>query len=203
MHFLMDYGYQVGAYLAGGGLVMIPLLTISLVMWLLIIYRAVFLRQLYFKNMPRQQAGELIQANQWPAPRYRGINAEMVRRFLSKRSADPELDAYLLDETVMSLVTSLDRYQSVITVLAGLAPLLGLLGTVTGMIGTFEVITLFGTGNVKAMAGGISEALITTQTGLLISIPGFYMSGFLERRSNTLKQRAASVGIYLKRFLQA
>jgi len=78
---------------------------------------------------------------------------------------------------------------------------MGLLGTVTGMIATFDSIAIFGTGNTRAMAGGISEALITTQTGLLVAIPGVYMKNFLVRRSEILKQRAASLGMYLRRQL--
>jgi biopolymer transport protein ExbB len=69
------------------------------------------------------------------------------------------------------------------------------------MIATFDVLAVFGTGNAKAMAGGISEALITTQTGLLVAIPGFYMKGFLERRARNLQQRIAAVGYYLRRHL--
>lgn len=111
------------------------------------------------------------------------------------------MDTYILDETVMSLAALLDRYLSVIGVLAKTAPLLGLLGTVLGMITTFDIISFYGTGNAKAMAGGISEALITTQTGLLVAIPGLYMSNFLKRRAQLLKQRIASVGIYLKRYV--
>jgi biopolymer transport protein ExbB len=64
------------------------------------------------------------------------------------------------------------RSLAVIGVLAAMAPLMGLLGTVTGMITTFDILAIFGTGNVKAMAGGISESLITTQTGLIVAIPG-------------------------------
>jgi biopolymer transport protein ExbB len=78
---------------------------------------------------------------------------------------------------------------------------LGLLGTVTGMIATFDVLSVFGTGNAKAMAGGISEALITTQTGLLVAIPGLYMKGFLDRRADNLIQRVQTVGYYLRRHL--
>ncbi|WP_300675074.1 MotA/TolQ/ExbB proton channel family protein, partial [Desulfoluna sp.] len=66
------------------------------------------------------------------------------------------------------------------------APLLGLLGTVSGMITTFDVIALFGTGNARAMAGGISESLITTQSGLSVAIPGMFMGVLLTRRSRRL-----------------
>ena len=69
------------------------------------------------------------------------------------------------------------------------------------MIMTFDIIAIFGTGNAKAMAGGISQALITTQTGLLVAIPGLYMRGFLAGRAQNLKHRISSVGIYLKRYV--
>jgi biopolymer transport protein ExbB len=68
-------------------------------------------------------------------------------------------------------------------VIAGAAPLLGLLGTVTGMISLFEVITHYGTGDPKILAGGISEALITTQTGLATAIPILLIHNWLRNQS--------------------
>ncbi len=62
------------------------------------------------------------------------------------------------------------------------------------MIAAFDVLAVFGTGNAKAMAGGISEALITTQTGLLVAIPGLYMKGFLDRRVRNLSKKIAAAG---------
>ncbi len=73
-----------------------------------------------------------------------------------------------------------------IILLSSIAPLLGLFGTVTGMISTFDAINFFGTGNVKALSQGISEALITTQSGLIIAIPGLFMGNFLKRRTTIL-----------------
>jgi biopolymer transport protein ExbB len=181
---------------------MIPLMAVSVVMWVLIINRAVFFRRLYIKNMTRVQAGKHVQENQKPDPRiYKGAVALLVTEFINRRSKNPELDLYILDETVVTLVSALDRFLSLIGMLAGIAPLLGLLGTVTGMLVTFDVISVFGTGNARAMAGGISEALISTQTGLLIAIPGLYMANFLKRRAEQLKQRIAGVGIYLKPYV--
>ncbi|MBU0994894.1 MAG: MotA/TolQ/ExbB proton channel family protein [Proteobacteria bacterium] len=192
---------HVDEYIQAGGVVMIPILMISLVMWILIINRVMYLRKLFYKNMPRRKAGEYVKANQMPDQQYQGINAFLVREFLARRCGDAEVDSYILDETVMKLVAAMDRYLAVINVLSGVAPLLGLLGTVTGMMVTFDVITVFGTGNAKAMASGISEALITTQTGLLVSIPGLYMSGFLVKRASNLKYRLTATGMYLKRYL--
>ena len=185
---------------------MIPILAVSFFLWLLIINRMLFLRRLYINNISRDKAGELVRHNQMPGEKYQGVNSLLVREFLSARSFDPDLDGFILDETVVRLVSSLDTHLAVIKVLAAIAPLLGLLGTVIGMMGTFDVITIFGTGNARAMSGGISVALITTQTGLmvwgvLVSIPGLYMSGFLFKRANNLKYRLAATGMYLKRFL--
>ena len=188
-------------YLRSGGIVMIPILAVSFFMWLLIINRMLFLHGLYIKNISRDKAGELVKTNQVPEKKYQGVNSLLVREFLSARSHDPDLDDFILDETVVRLISTLDAHLATIRILAGIAPLLGLLGTVTGMMSTFDVITIFGTGNAKAMAGGISVALITTQTGLMVSIPGLYMSGFLTKRAENLKYRIAATGMYLKRFL--
>jgi biopolymer transport protein ExbB len=76
----------------------------------------------------------------------------------------------------------LERFLPTLGVLAAIAPLLGLLGTVTGMINTFQVITAVGTGDPRMMSGGISEALLTTQFGLTVAIPIMIIHHFLERR---------------------
>jgi biopolymer transport protein ExbB len=193
---------RLESYLYTGGMVMLPLVLISVVMWLLIVDRALFFRRLYRKNMGLQTAWEHIRDNRMPDPQqYRGAVSLLVARFQVRRSHDKALDRFILDETVLSINRSLNDYLAFIGVLAAVAPLMGLLGTVTGMIGTFDILSVFGTGNAKGMAGGISEALITTQTGLLVAIPGLYMKGFLERRARNLQQRVAQVGYYLRRQL--
>ena len=87
-----------------------------------------------------------------------------------------------LQESILQELPKLERFLPTINILAAVAPLLGLLGTVTGMIGTFEVITIFGTGDARMMSGGISEALITTQMGLAVAVPLTLMHHFLERK---------------------
>lgn len=202
IRFLQDHVSHIEDYVRSGGIVMIPLMIVSVLMWVLIINRAFFLRQLYRKNMSRRKAGEFVKTNKFPDHRkYKGITALFVTEFLSRRSGKSSIDKFILDETVILVVASLDEYLAFIGILAGVAPLLGLLGTVTGMITTFDIISVFGTGNAKAMAGGISEALITTQTGLLVAIPGLYMRNFLTRRAENLKHRISSLGIYLKRYV--
>ncbi len=201
-HYLQEYLFQAENFLQSGGIVMIPLLLVSVSMWILIFNRTLFLRQLYRKNMTREKAGEFVRAGVFPdGRRYKGITALFITEFLRRRSNSTPMDKRILDETVMAVVASLDKHLAFIRVLVGVAPFLGLLGTVTGMIATFDIINFFGTGNARAMAGGISEALITTQTGLLVAIPGLYMCNFLTGRANRLKQQISSLGIYLKRYV--
>lgn len=191
---------QIEDYLHTGGVVMLPLVLVSLVMWLLIMDRMFFFRRLHHKNMSFQTAWDHVRTNHMPDPKqFGGAISLLVARFIMARSGEQGLDRHILDETVLRINRSLTDYLAMIGVLAAVAPLLGLLGTVTGMITTFDVLAVFGTGNAKAMAGGISEALITTQTGLLVAIPGLYMKGFFGRRASNLKKRISAVGYYLRR----
>ncbi len=200
MDLLISQYLRLEAYMRAGGMTMVPLAVVSVGMWLLIVERALFFRRLYRKNMSLKVALTHIRDNRLPDPKeYRGAVSLLVARFIDRRGHDQKLDRFILDETVGTINRSLDDYLAVIGVLAAIAPLLGLLGTVTGMIGTFDVLSVFGTGNAKGMAGGISEALITTQTGLLVAIPGLYMKGWLDRRARTLQQRVTRAGYYLRR----
>jgi len=87
-------------------------------------------------------------------------------------------------EVVFGESAHLGSHLNTLAVIAGVAPLLGLLGTVTGMIRLFEVITRFGTGDPKLLAGGISEALITTEVGLIIAVPVLLVHNFLRNYKN-------------------
>jgi biopolymer transport protein ExbB len=94
-----------------------------------------------------------------------------------------------LDEQLAEESSLLNRGLPTVAVLAAVSPLLGLLGTVTGMIETFQSITLFGTGDPKLMSGGISQALITTQLGLAVAIPLVLFHSLLAGRANRLVER--------------
>ncbi len=94
----------------------------------------------------------------------------------------------LLDEAITREAPALERGLSMIKLLAAVAPLLGLLGTVTGMIATFQSISLFGTGDPKLMANGISQALVTTMLGLCVAIPLLFLHSLVAARSRTLIQ---------------
>jgi biopolymer transport protein ExbB len=91
-----------------------------------------------------------------------------------------------IEEAVLREIPRLERGSSVLKVLAAIAPMMGLLGTVTGMIGTFQSITLFGTGDPKMMAGGISMALITTVMGLIAALPLLLIHSLLHSRASVL-----------------
>jgi biopolymer transport protein ExbB len=97
------------------------------------------------------------------------------------------LEAHL-DEAVLKQIPRIERGLSMIGILAAVAPLLGLLGTVVGMIDTFQSITLFGAGDPRIMAGGISQALVTTQLGLTVAIPTILLHTLLSNKSNRLIQ---------------
>lgn len=93
-----------------------------------------------------------------------------------------------IDEAILKEVPQLEKAQSMIKLFAAVAPLLGLLGTVTGMIATFQAITNFGTGDPKLMAGGISQALITTVLGLVAAIPLLLSHNLVSSQSKRLVQ---------------
>jgi len=103
----------------------------------------------------------------------------------------------IVNESILHESTRLERFGSIILVIAAVSPLLGLLGTVTGMISTFDVITQFGTGDPKLLSGGISTALVTTELGLIVAIPtllvGNVLSGWADRIKDNMQKAALRV----------
>ncbi len=93
-----------------------------------------------------------------------------------------------LDEAILKEMPRIQRGLGALALLAAVSPLLGLLGTVTGIIETFQSITLYGTGDPRVMSGGISQALVTTVMGLLVAIPLLLFHSFLSSKSNALVQ---------------
>ena len=113
------------------------------------------------------------------------------------QSNDVETVALKLDDAILKEVPKLESGLNFVKVLAAVAPLMGLLGTVIGMINTFQAITLFGTGDPQIMAGGISEALVTTVLGLIAAIPLLllhaFASGASKRVTQILEEQAAGI----------
>jgi len=113
------------------------------------------------------------------------------------RALDSEALALRLEEAIQKELPRVERGLPTLAILAAVAPLLGLLGTVAGMIDTFQAITLFGTNDPKYLSGGISQALITTELGLVVAIPLLLLHAWLagrgERIAQVLDQEAAGM----------
>lgn len=120
---------------------------------------------------------------------------------VSENSAD--LVEETLYEQLMAVQNKASSLLSVIAITAATSPLLGLLGTVSGMIVTFNLITLFGSGDPKPLAGGISEALITTLFGLVVAIPALILHAFLSRRAQGIVQTTERLGLSFVNGLRA
>ncbi len=157
-------------YLAQGGAVLVPLIAVSVWMWYLIVSK---LREISWWKRGENAAGI----------------RDLRRIFEQERAFDTDADRKLLTVLVRRQQDAVDRHIQTIFVLAAVAPLLGLLGTVAGMITTFEAISRFGTANARALASGISEALITTQAGLVVAVPGLFMGHMLQRQAEAVKNR--------------
>ncbi len=141
----------------------------------------------------------------------RKVNAQLKSKELNKNNplgrvlfsaeenegADTEAMELKLNEAILKELPRLTTGESLLKIIAAVAPLLGLLGTVTGMIMTFQAITIYGAGDPKAMAGGISSALITTVLGLIVAIPTILMHTFVASRSkhiiHVLEEQAAGI----------
>ncbi|NKI18777.1 energy transducer TonB [Spongiibacter sp. KMU-166] len=111
-------------------------------------------------------------------------------RVLKVHENNPSMDSETLElklsEAVLKETPRLERSLNLLKIIAAVAPLLGLLGTVTGMIITFQAITIFGAGDPKAMAGGISGALVTTVLGLVVAIPTVLLHTFVSGRAKKI-----------------
>ena len=158
---------QALVFLDKGGPALWMILMMSLLLWLLILERYWFL----IVDFPPLRDGIY---RRWQPHRH-------LRGGYSKR-----LRATLLNE--LRHVTG--RYLRAIAVLTQVLPLLGLLGTVSGMIQTFDVIAVFGNGNARGLAGGISQALLTTMAGLVTALSGLYFGSSLKQRVQLALERA-------------
>jgi biopolymer transport protein ExbB len=122
----------------------------------------------------------------------KGAAARVLTRTLEHIDVEREELEDVVTESILHELPTLERFGSAILVFAAVAPLLGLLGTVTGMISTFDIITEFGTGDPKMLSGGISEALVTTQLGLIVAIPLLLIG-------NVLKGWAGNITTHMER----
>jgi biopolymer transport protein ExbB len=110
----------------------------------------------------------------------------ILKVYHDNKKADVENLELKLDEAIMRETPSIEKGIGILKLIAAVGPLLGLLGTVVGMIGAFQMITLHGTGDPKIMAGSISMALVTTVQGLLCALPLLFLHSLLQSKSNSI-----------------
>ena len=151
-----------------GGWIIATILGLSTIMWILILDRYLFLW--------RQE---------------KPLVRELVTQWHTRRSHNQLVNHRLREGLTASFHSKLSTWIGTIQVITAILPLLGLLGTVSGMIKTFEVMTVFGSGNVRGMAEGISQALITTMAGLLTALTGMYFANDLKERFDRETERLA------------
>ena len=129
--------------------------------------------------------------------KYNGSTARVIKSTLRNLGKDREHIEDIVMENILNESSQIDRFGSFVLVIAAVAPLMGLLGTVTGMIETFDVITEFGTGDPKLLSGGISAALVTTMFGLIVAIPllllGNLLSGWAQGIKDSMEQSALKI----------
>ncbi|MDD4731758.1 MAG: MotA/TolQ/ExbB proton channel family protein [Desulfovibrio sp.] len=189
---LGDQALQLARYVESGGPMIWPLLAASVWAWTLILRKG---RQLALWRREERSGKDVIaQALAGPVPPGPGDDPnawqwQLVREFLARRTGDQPLDERLLHRLGHRFQDAADQGVTTILIFAAVAPLLGLLGTVTGMIDAFDALAAWGSASPRALSGGISEALISTQTGLLVAIPVLFAGQFLRRRAQTFKAR--------------
>ncbi|RPI02176.1 MAG: MotA/TolQ/ExbB proton channel family protein [Calditrichaeota bacterium] len=176
-------------YLVRGGIMMIPLLLSSVIGLAVVIERLASLKRKSIlipeiisvvESIGRMEDIQLAVAI---CEKNSGPFANIILTSLQNMDLTSEEMRELLTDQGRQEVRSLERGLPILETVAGVAPLMGLLGTVLGMIKVFSVISLQGTGQASLLAGGISEALITTVTGLVIGIPALIMYNYFSNRA--------------------
>lgn len=131
----------------------------------------------------------------------RGILARELRYAMDVVRDNPSQFRDYMQVRLIKTVEYMEQGNHIVSVMAAAAPLLGLLGTVTGMVATFDVITLYGNQNPVLMADGISEALISTQSGLLVAFPLTLLKQRLDERVELLKQQLELGATIIENFI--
>ncbi len=140
------------------------------------------------------RAGDLPEARR-EAQKIGGPAGDLLQAAVEAAHEPKELLEEICLEKILETQPRVNRLLSVISITAAAAPLLGLLGTVTGMINTFKLITIFGTGDARQLSSGISEALITTEFGLIVAIPALILHAFLAQRARSIVARMETMAI--------
>ena len=172
-----------------GGPVMVPIFVLAGLALLVALYK--WLALSLIRNPSRRRLQTLLDAvaqrdktdAMAAARQVNGPAGKMLESGVEHIEEPRELVEEIMYEHVLQTRLKVNRFLPFISICAASAPLLGLLGTVTGIINTFEMITIFGTGDAESLSGGISEALITTKFGLIVAIPSLLLYAFLSRKA--------------------
>jgi len=175
-----------------GGWLMIPILVCSVIAAAICVERFWTLRttQIVPRNL-LSQVWNWIKNNDMDNHRLRELRVgsplgQILAAGISNHRRGREQMKEAIEEIANQVVHEMERYLNTLGTVAAITPLLGLLGTVIGMIKVFTAIRLEGTGNAAVLAGGISEALITTAAGLTVAIPSLFFYRFFQRRVDEL-----------------
>ncbi len=175
-----------------GGWLMIPIILCSIIAAAICVERAWTLRteQIAPRNL-LAQAWNQIKSNEMDGKKLRELRSgsplgEILAAGIANHRRGREHMKEAIEEAAARVVHELERYLNTLGTIAAITPLLGLLGTVIGMIKVFSSIRLEGTGNAQVLAGGISEALITTAAGLTVAIPALFFYRFFVRKVDEL-----------------
>lgn len=176
-----------------GGSIAWIIVALGMVGLVLVIFRFMFLRNAgAATDKIVVQVGALVRKGRVDeaietCKKFKGATARVVRMAVRNLERDRTHLEDIISEAILHESTHLNRFGAMILVIAAVAPLLGLLGTVTGMITTFDIITEFGTGDPKLLSGGISIALVTTEIGLAVAIPALLAGNILSGWSESIK----------------
>ncbi len=166
MHTLLDAYTAILIFMEKGGVVLYGVLAVTFVMWVLIIERI-----WYFNSVAKKDVSRAISAWESRDERHSWY-AHKIR-------------TAMISEVSQNLHTNVD----LIKTLVATCPLVGLLGTVTGMVSVFDVMAVLGSGNARAMADGVSKATIPTMAGMVAAISGVFMSTWIERKAKRQAER--------------
>jgi biopolymer transport protein ExbB len=182
-------------HLQKGGPVMVPIVGMAGLALLVVLYKWVALMLVPKPSRAKIRGlldavgrGDLQSANE-QVTRIKGPIGKMLKIGLEHVREPRELIEEVMYEVVLSTRLKVKRLLPFVAIAASSAPLLGLLGTVTGIINTFDMITVHGSGDVKMLSGGIGEALITTKFGLIVAIPSLLLYAFLNRKAKGFDNR--------------
>jgi len=179
---------SLATHISRGGFWIIPILFFALLSLAISLFKAlqVYRIQLPTVDSVRRVLTEIRSENMQEALQItESIPAPfgpMLKEGVKNSNEGREIIEEVLYENILEVQPGLGRWLPVIATTAAIAPLLGLLGTVTGMINTFNLISLFGTGDARVLSSGISEALVTTEFGLIVAIPSLIVHAILSRR---------------------